>query len=189
MIGDPTKLPLSRTAPGGPGRSAQPARTSGACVPQRRELFHALAARFAPPAPGPGPEDHLQFDLDDIASPRPRKHPRFAIASPPVRPQRRARQPAETETLFGDCRMKANTLHDEPPPAQMVAGALAHLACHMTTGCPRAAERAALLLERVAADPEADPHLRAHAHELVDVLERKQAAGPRRGVPASRGAA
>jgi len=73
----------------------------------------------------------------------------------------------------------------------MVAGALAHLARHMTTGCPRAAEIAALLLARVAEDDEADPHLRAHARELVDILERDQPADPRRasvttGQPADR---
>ncbi|MDT3734951.1 MAG: hypothetical protein ROZ00_01830 [Denitratisoma sp.] len=76
--------------------------------------------------------------------------------------------------------MEDNTLQDEQPPARMVAGALAHLARHMTTGCPRAAELAALLLARVAEDSEADPHLRAHARELVDILERDQAAGNRR---------
>jgi hypothetical protein len=65
----------------------------------------------------------------------------------------------------------------------MVAGALAHLARHMTTGCPRASELAALLLERVAADADADPHLREHARELVDILERER---PIRRVPASR---
>lgn len=62
--------------------------------------------------------------------------------------------------------------HDEQPPARMVAGALAHLAQHMETGCPRAAHLAAMLLARIAADAEADAHLRAHARELVDILER-----------------
>lgn len=76
--------------------------------------------------------------------------------------------------------MEENALQDEQPPARMVAGALAHLARHMTTGCPRAAQLAALLLSRVAADSEADPHLRAHARELVDILERDQAPGNRR---------
>ncbi len=75
--------------------------------------------------------------------------------------------------------MEENTLQDEQPPARLVAGALAHLARHMTTGCPRAAERAALLLERVAADADADPHLRAHARELVDILERDRTAAQR----------
>jgi uncharacterized protein (UPF0147 family) len=60
----------------------------------------------------------------------------------------------------------------EQPPARMVAGALAHLARHMETGCARAGHLAALLLDQVANDPEADAHLRAHARELVDILER-----------------
>lgn len=64
------------------------------------------------------------------------------------------------------------TPHDAQPPARMVAGALAHLAQHMETGCPRSAYLAAMLLGRVAADAEADPHLRAHAGQLVDILER-----------------
>lgn len=64
-----------------------------------------------------------------------------------------------------------NCLHDQPP-ARMVAGALAHLARHMETGCQRSAYLAAMLLERVAADPEADSHLRAHARDLVEILER-----------------
>lgn len=67
-----------------------------------------------------------------------------------------------------------NTLNDQPP-ARMVAGALAHLAKHMETGCQRSAYLAAMLLERVAADPDADGHLRAHARELVEILERDDA--------------
>ena len=69
----------------------------------------------------------------------------------------------------------------EQPPARMVAGALAHLARHMETGCARAGHLAALLLDQVANDPEADGHLRAHARELVEILERDLATG---GVPA-----
>ncbi len=89
--------------------------------------------------------------------------------------------------------MEENTLQDEQPPARLVAGALAHLARHMTTGCPRAAELAALLLDRIAGDAEADPHLREHARELVDILERERTADARRmspkdGLPASRAA-
>ncbi len=61
-------------------------------------------------------------------------------------------------------------LHSELP-AHIVAGALAHLATHMSSACPRSALLAALLLERVASDPEADSHLRRHARELVDILE------------------
>ncbi len=60
----------------------------------------------------------------------------------------------------------------EQPSARMVAGALAHLAHHMETGCPRSAYLAAMLLERVAIDPEADEHLRRHARELVEILDR-----------------
>jgi hypothetical protein len=87
--------------------------------------------------------------------------------------------------------MDETTLQHEPPPARLVAGALAHLARHMTTGCPRAAELAALLLARVADDSEADPHLREHAQELVDILERDQAINVQRptataGHPADR---
>jgi hypothetical protein len=37
-------------------------------------------------------------------------------------------------------------------PARMVAGALAHLATHMETGCPRAAYLASMLLARIAAE-------------------------------------
>lgn len=66
----------------------------------------------------------------------------------------------------------------EPVPVRTVAGALAHLAVHMETGCPRAAYLAAMLLERVAADPEADRHLRSHARELVDILEREPRMAP-----------
>lgn len=62
-----------------------------------------------------------------------------------------------------------------PPPARMVAGALAHLAKHMETGCPRSAHLAAMLLEQVANDQDADEHLRAHARELVEILERDEA--------------
>lgn len=58
------------------------------------------------------------------------------------------------------------------PPTHLLAGALAHLAQHMETACPRAAYLAAMLLEKIAVDPNAEPHLRAHARELVDILER-----------------
>lgn len=66
-----------------------------------------------------------------------------------------------------------NLLNDQPP-ARMVAGALAHLAKHMESGCQRSAYLAAMLLERVASDPDADAHLRAHARELVEILERDE---------------
>lgn len=70
-------------------------------------------------------------------------------------------------------------MNEEPPVAdgrseqrigRMVAGALAHLATHMTTGCPRSATLAAILLERIANDPDADDHLRSHARELAEIL-------------------
>lgn len=54
-----------------------------------------------------------------------------------------------------------------------LAGALAHLARHMVTGCPRAGSLAALLLARIAAKPEADGHLRRHAADLAELLERE----------------
>ena len=57
-------------------------------------------------------------------------------------------------------------------PANLVAGALAHLGTHMATGCPRAAYLAAMLLEKVANDPAADDHLRRHAGELAEILDR-----------------
>lgn len=60
----------------------------------------------------------------------------------------------------------------EQQPIRMVSGALAYLAKHMETGCPRAACLAAILLEQVSADTTADPHLREHARELVEILER-----------------
>jgi hypothetical protein len=63
----------------------------------------------------------------------------------------------------------------EQPPARIVAGALAHLARHMETGCQRSAYLAAMLLQKVADDPEADAHLRRHARELVEILDRDHA--------------
>lgn len=65
-----------------------------------------------------------------------------------------------------------DNVHLEQPPARMIAGALAHLARHMETGCTRAGHLAAMLLDKVAGDPEADSHLRAHARDLVEILER-----------------
>ena len=69
-----------------------------------------------------------------------------------------------------------NDTDHEQPPARMAAGALAHLAKHMETGCPRSARLAVMLLDQVADDSEADAHLRAHARQLVEVLERKEEA-------------
>lgn len=64
----------------------------------------------------------------------------------------------------------------EQAPARLVAGALAHLARHITTGCPRAATLAALLLDRLASQCTADRHLRNHAAELAAILERDTSA-------------
>lgn len=67
---------------------------------------------------------------------------------------------------------------DDPnaPPAQaptrMLVGALAHLAQHMESDCPRAAHLAVMLLEQIAADAKTDTHLRQHALQLVEILER-----------------
>ncbi|TAN79123.1 MAG: hypothetical protein EPN14_06160 [Gallionella sp.] len=69
------------------------------------------------------------------------------------------------------------TLQHKQQPTRMVAGALAYLARHMETGCPRAARLAAMLLEQVSSDPAADAHLREHARELVEILERDPANG------------
>jgi hypothetical protein len=62
----------------------------------------------------------------------------------------------------------------EQSPVRIVAGALAHLARYMDRGCPRAAYLAALLLDKVANDSDADDPLRCHARELVEILERDQ---------------
>jgi hypothetical protein len=62
-------------------------------------------------------------------------------------------------------------LTTQQTPARMVAGALAHLATHMETGCPRAAYLASMLLEQIADDVKADDHLRHHARELVEILK------------------
>ncbi|GAB1394458.1 hypothetical protein MASR1M60_26220 [Rhodocyclaceae bacterium] len=68
--------------------------------------------------------------------------------------------------------METRHITHEQPPARIVAGALAHLARHMETGCQRSAHLAAMLLEKVANDVEADDHLRRHARELVEILDR-----------------
>lgn len=65
-----------------------------------------------------------------------------------------------------------NEMLNAQAPARMVAGALAHLARHMETGCPRAAHLAVMLLDKIANDPDADGHLRIHACELVAILDR-----------------
>lgn len=90
--------------------------------------------------------------------------------------------------------MDESQIPNEQPPARIVAGALAHLARHMETGCARSAYLAAMLLEQVANDAEADDHLRTHARELVDILDRDRereagAAGAERYRPAPHAAA
>ncbi len=63
--------------------------------------------------------------------------------------------------------------HDGRGAHGELAGVLAHLARHMETGCPRAGSIAALLLERIAANPDADGHLRRHAAGLAELLQRE----------------
>ena len=65
-----------------------------------------------------------------------------------------------------------NVARNAQPPARMLAGALAHLAKHMESGCPRAAYLATMLLEQVVANPQTDSHLPHHAQQLVEILER-----------------
>lgn len=68
--------------------------------------------------------------------------------------------------------------HQEQAPARMLAGALAHLAQHMESGCPRAAYLATMLLEQIADDAKTDAHLRQHALQLVEILEREPRHAP-----------
>lgn len=67
--------------------------------------------------------------------------------------------------------MPPPTSHPEQLPDQMLAGALAHLAQHMESGCRRAAYRAVMLLEQIASDPRTSDHLRQHTWQLIDILE------------------
>ena len=64
-----------------------------------------------------------------------------------------------------------NTYYEQPTTC-ILAGALAHLAQHIENGCVRSAYLAAMLLEQIVADPRADTHLRQHAQQLVEILER-----------------
>lgn len=52
-----------------------------------------------------------------------------------------------------------------------LAGAMAHLARAIKTGCRRSAHLCALLLDRVANAPGVDDHIRAHAQELFEAIE------------------
>ena len=63
-------------------------------------------------------------------------------------------------------------IHHRQTAVRILAGALAHLAQHMESGCPRSAYLAAMLLEQIALDPSSDSHLRQHARQLVEILER-----------------
>ena len=68
-----------------------------------------------------------------------------------------------------------NAYHEQAP-AHILAGALAHLAQHLENGCLRSAYLAAMLLEQIAVDPRVDGHLRRHALQLVEILERNRSA-------------
>lgn len=63
-------------------------------------------------------------------------------------------------------------IHHRQTAVRILAGALAHLAQHMESGCPRSAYLAAMLLEQIALDPSTDSHLRQHARQLIEILER-----------------
>jgi hypothetical protein len=54
---------------------------------------------------------------------------------------------------------------------QLLAGALAQLAAHLGSTCPRAARRASLLLAQIAADSSTDAQLRLQADALRVILD------------------
>ena len=58
-----------------------------------------------------------------------------------------------------------------PGSSRIMSGALAYLAQHMESACPRSAYLAALLLNRIADDTGNDAHLRHHAKLLADLIE------------------
>ena len=62
--------------------------------------------------------------------------------------------------------MSTPTTHLEQLPDRMLAGALAHLAQHMESGCRRAAYLAAMLLEQIASDPRTSKHLKQHTLQI-----------------------
>lgn len=68
--------------------------------------------------------------------------------------------------------MDDQNIRHRQAPVCILAGALAHLAQHMESGCPRSAYLATMLLEQIALDPSADTYLRQHARQLVEILER-----------------
>ena len=55
--------------------------------------------------------------------------------------------------------------------SRIMSGALAYLAQHMESACPRSAYLAALLLNRIADDTDNDAHLRHHAKLLAELIE------------------
>ena len=55
-------------------------------------------------------------------------------------------------------------------PTQLIAGVLEHFACYLQTGSVQAAHRAALLLERLALDPDVDNGVRKHGEELAQAI-------------------
>ena len=57
-------------------------------------------------------------------------------------------------------------------PAQLIAGVLEHVACFLQSGSAQAAHRAALLLERLALDPDVDDGVREHGEELAEAIHR-----------------
>ncbi len=80
-----------------------------------------------------------------------------------------------------------------PPAARrdhdldLVAGLLEHIACVLQSGCPQAARRALLLVDRIVGRPDAGTSMRAHAEHLQDALEEQLAERkPAPAVPAGR---
>lgn len=63
-------------------------------------------------------------------------------------------------------------------PTQLIAGALAHLATHLETACPRAAHRARLLLEQIAAQHGSCEALHEPAAVLSELLDRDHDTAP-----------
>ena len=55
--------------------------------------------------------------------------------------------------------------------SRIMSGALAYLSMHLDSACPRSAYLAALLLGRIADDPESDAELREQARRLADIIE------------------
>lgn len=66
--------------------------------------------------------------------------------------------------------MQAQASHPQLPAA-LLAGTLDHLLRFLLNGCDHSAHRAAMLLDRLAADPGADGELRAICRRMSDHLE------------------